>query len=79
MLAVFSEGPRVVAMVSDEEEESSSSVVAGDGGGVVGDAIGERSAEGVRIQRHACRMIASKARLGLLPPCLLVTDGEDCG
>ena len=79
MLAVSSEGPRIVTMVSDEEEESSSSVVASDGGGVVGDATGERSTEGVRIRRHACRMITSEARLDLLPPCLLVTDGEDCG
>ena len=54
MLAVSSEGPRVVAMVSNEKEESSSSVVASDGGGVVGDAARERSTEGVRIQRHAC-------------------------
>ena len=79
MLAVSSEGLRGVAMVSDEEEESSSSVVASDGGGVVGEATGERSTEGVRIRRLACRMIASEARRDLIPPCLLVTDGEDCG
>ena len=74
-----SEGTKGVATVSDEEEESSSPVVAIDEGGVVGEATGERSTEGMRIRRHACRILASEARRKLLPPCLLVTDGEECG